>query len=296
MALESRRLATMSQLRESFVSVNGIKLHVVEAGPSDGELVVLLHGFPEFWYSWRRQIDVLAAAGYRVLAPDQRGYNTSDKPQAVSAYSIDTLADDVAELIKSTGRTQANVVGHDWGAAVAWWLAIQHPQLVKRLSILNLPHPKVLTRALTRSGRQLLKSWYAFSFLLPKIPEFLLSWRGHRLAERALVKTSRRGTFTADELTKYHAAWAQPGAPRAMINWYRAGFSNRPKLSGVAARVKAPTLMIWGARDAFLGRELAQPSIDYCEKGELVFLEKATHWVHQEEPEKVNKLLLDFFA
>lgn len=288
-------MAPLSQLRESFISVNGVKLHVVEAGPVDGELVVLLHGFPEFWYSWRRQIDALADAGYRVLVPDQRGYNTSDKPKKVSDYAVDTLANDVVELIKSTGRSQANVIGHDWGAAVAWMLAIKHPHVVKRLGILNVPHPAVFVRKFKRPSLQMLKSWYVFYFQLPKLPELALSIGGHRLLKRSLLKTSNRGTFSSDDLALYDVAWSQPGALTAMVNWYRASFSHRPKIERGTTRIKVPTLMIWGAKDKFLGRDLAQPSIDYCEQGKLVFLENATHWVHQDEPQKVNNLLLDFF-
>jgi pimeloyl-ACP methyl ester carboxylesterase len=287
-------------LQHTTLETNGVRLHCVQAGPPEGELVILLHGFPEFWYGWRNQIEPLAQAGYRVLAPDQRGYNLSDKPQAVSAYRIDILAADVVGLIQALGRERALLVGHDWGAAVAWHTAMHYPQAIVKLGILNVPHPAVMVRTLRSNFRQIMKSWYIFFFQLPRLPEWTLS-RNHYAAMRRMLKaSSRRDTFSAEALDRYVQAWRQPGALRSMIHWYRALFrsvvaaTERPVEGAHPKRVEPPTLMIWGARDIALDRSMAQPSIELCNQGRLVFFEQATHWVQHDEPQRVTRLLLDF--
>lgn len=283
------------QLEERFLETNGVRLHMILAGPEDGRLVVLLHGFPEFWYGWRRQVDALAAAGYRVAVPDQRGYNTSDKPQGVAAYGIDTLAADAVGIFDALGRERGALVGHDWGAAVTWWAALRFPERIERIAILNVPHPLVMRAQMKKNIRQLMRSWYMFFFQLPKLPEAMFRLGKFSRTAASLKNSSRPGTFTDEDLAKYRAAWGEPGAVTGMINWYRALMRVQPgRLASV--RVKVPTLMIWGAKDRFLGRELAQPSIELCDQGRLEFLEEATHWVQHEEPERVNRLLLDFFA
>jgi pimeloyl-ACP methyl ester carboxylesterase len=284
-----------ADLRESMVSTGDVRLHVVEAGPADGPLVILLHGFPEFWYGWRRQIGPLAAAGYRVLAPDQRGYNTSDKPGRVRDYGIDLLARDVVGLIDACGRQRCSLVGHDWGAAVGWWTAIRYPQRLDRLAILNVPHPIVMRRQLRRSMSQLRKSWYMFFFQLPWLPEKLLSLRRYRSALDGLRGTSRPGSFTDADLLQYVDAWSQPGAMTTMIHWYRAMLRVPPgKLESI--RVRVPTQIIWGARDRFLGADMVEPSAALCDNVRAHFLEEATHWVQHDEFQQVNDLLLHFLA
>jgi pimeloyl-ACP methyl ester carboxylesterase len=264
-------------MEERYIETNGIRLHAVEAG--DGKPVILLHGFPEFWYGWRHQIGPLSEAGFKVLAPDQRGYNLSDKPDN---YDLDTLADDIAGLIDT-----AAVVGHDWGGIVAWWLAVKYPEKVERLAILNAPHPVVFRRFLLTSPRQLLKSWYTFYFQIPCLPEAMFRWRNWHLLVESMRKTSRPGTFT--DFDPYREAWSQPGAMTAMINWYRAKL---PKSTD--SRVHAPTLVIWGTQDTALDRRLAKASLKHCDRGRVDFIEEATHWVQHEEPERVNRLLIDF--
>src|ERR1700712_2582822 len=148
------------QPRHRTIATNGIHLHVVEAGPARGPLLILLHGFPEFWYGWHRQIEPLAAAGYHVVVPDQRGYNLSDKPEGIAAYNIDTLARDIVGLIDEAGAAKAYVAGHDWGGAVAWWLGIKHPERIEKLVLLNIPHPQVMRRALLKDSVQRKKSSY----------------------------------------------------------------------------------------------------------------------------------------
>jgi epoxide hydrolase 4 len=283
------------ELREGNVLTNGVRLHVVEAGPENGDLVVLLHGFPEFSFGWRAQIGPLAGAGYRVVVPDQRGYNLSDKPRGLAAYCLDELVADIAGLIEATGRRQAFVVAHDWGGAAAWWLAVTRSELVRALAVINAPHPVVLRRLLRTSPAQRRKSRYMLYFQLPWLPERRLAGDDFAYMAAALAKTSRPGTFTADDLDSYREAWARPGALTAMLNWYRAALRRPPKRPPTV-RVIAPTLLIWGARDRFLGQELVAPSLGLCDRGRAEILPDATHWVQHEEPGRVNTLLLDFFA
>lgn len=282
-------------MKQTQIKTNGINLNVIEAGPEAGPLVVLLHGFPEFWYGWRKQIEFLASKGFRVLAPDQRGYNLSDKPAYLGAYTLDELAKDIVGLIESTGREKAIVVGHDWGGAVAWWIANKHADKVDKLCILNVPHHAVMNKTLQTNPRQLLRSWYIFFFQLPWLPERAIRAGRFKIATRALVQSSRRGTFSETELEKYREAWSQPAAMRSMINWYRAVVQKKPR-PAKSPRIKPPTLLIWGKRDQFLGSSMAQPSVDLCENGRLEFIESATHWVQHEEPQRVNELMLGFFS
>ncbi len=275
------------------ITANGIMLHVVQDGSSTGQLVILLHGFPEFWYSWRRQIPHLAAAGYRVWAPDQRGYNLSEKPDGIAAYTLDELSADVVGLMDAAGQEKAFVVGHDWGAAVAWWVAAKYPERVARMVVINVPHGTVMLEHLRSNPRQMLKSWYMFFYQLPWLPETLARRRDWNALAQTMRGSSRQGTFTDGDLDTYRQAWSQPKAYTSMLNWYRA-IMRKPSAPIANPRITVPTLLIWGAQDRFLGRELTQPSIDLCDDGRLVFFEGATHWVHHEEADHVNELIDSF--
>jgi epoxide hydrolase 4 len=277
------------------ITTNGIRLHVVEAGPEDGPLVLLLHGFPEFWYGCHRQIGPLAAAGFRVVVPDQRGYDLSDKPRGVRSYNMDTLALDVVGLIDALGRDRAHVAAHDWGGAIGWWLGVKHAHRLDRLVLLNIPHPRVMEKTLLKSAKQRARSSYMFFFQLPWLPELTLGRNSHDLLVRTLRKTSRPGTFSDQDLALYRAAWARPGALTGMLNWYRAALRARPAWPQ-SPRVTVPTLLIWGKKDIALGHEMVQPSLDLCDQGRAVFFEKATHWVPHEEPEAVNRLMIEHFG
>jgi len=284
-----------TEIRHRTIATNGVRLHVVEAGPEDGPLLILLHGFPEFWYSWRRQIGPLAAAGYRVQVPDQRGYNLSSKPRKVSSYNLDRLARDVLGLIDDAGVGKARVVGHDWGALVGWWLGIRYPQSLERLALLNVPHPLVMQRALLLSSAQRKRSRYMFFFQLPWLPERIFARNNFAYAEKSLRVSSRPGTFSDDDIARYKEAWSQARAVRSMIHWYRAALRARPP-QPKNPRVQVPTLLIWGTQDRFLGQEMAQASIDLCDHGRLELIPEATHWVQLEEPERLNRLLVDFLS
>jgi epoxide hydrolase 4 len=285
---------TEAQLTHGNADVGGgVRLHYVEAG--EGPLVVLLHGFPEFWYSWRHQIGPLAEAGYRVIAPDMRGYNLSDKPKSWRAYDTSLLADDIAGLIRSFGEQSADVVGHDWGAAVAYSVAMFRPEVVKRLAILNVPHPVRMLEGF-RTFKQLRKSWYMFFFQIPKLPELLFARDSFSFGKRSLRADSKKA-FTDEDLERYAEAWAQPGALSAMINYYRAALRRSPgKAEAQLKPIEAQTLVIWGMLDRHLGSELAEPPAKWVPNVRVERIPDATHWVQHDAPARVNELLVEFLG
>jgi pimeloyl-ACP methyl ester carboxylesterase len=270
------------ELREGYAEVGDQTLHYVEAG--DGPLVVLLHGFPEFWFGWRRQIAPLAAAGFRVVAPDTRGYNLSAKPEGFKEYGVDLLAADIRGLIGELGAESARLVGHDWGGSIAWTVAMNHPEVVDRLSE-GLKHPS-----------QLRKSWYFFFFATPGLPEEVVQLRDWHFFRHFLEDA--KPPYTPEEIERYEEAWSQPGAAAGMINYYRASVRQSQKEAAAKLRpISAPTLVIWGERDSYLGSDLAEPERDDVPNLDRVErLPDASHWVHHDEAERVNQLLIDFFA
>jgi pimeloyl-ACP methyl ester carboxylesterase len=285
--------AGLAGLEEHRFTNGRVVLHAVCAGPKDGRVVVLLHGFPEFWYCWRKQIPRLAEAGFRVIAPDQRGYNLSSKPRAVRDYRLPHLTADVLAIADQLGRDKIFLAGHDWGAAVAWNTAIHFPDRIAKLAILNVPHPAVMRRLIWRPA-QLRKSWYMFFFQIPVLPEVLFSANDFRLAINSLQDSSRPGTFTTEDFERYRQAWSRPGAVRGMIHWYRALFRYPPRL--LSGKVQVPTLILWGVRDRFLLPQLAAESVTQCEHAQLTYFDDATHWLPHEEPEEVSKRLSEFFG
>jgi epoxide hydrolase 4 len=281
------------ELREGYADVGDMRFHYVEAG--DGPLVVLLHGFPEFWFGWRWQIKPLAEAGFRVVAPDMRGYNLSSRPKAVADYSTDKLADDISGLIRQLGAGSACLVGHDWGGSVAWATAMSHPEVVERLAILDAAHPRSLLKGL-RNPRQLLRSWYFFFFQPPWLPERLVR-AGHWRFFRRFLRDARPA-YTPEDFGRYVEAWSQPGAATGMLNYYRFSVRESPKKAAAAIHpISAPTLLIWGQDDRYLGPGVREP-----DPGDVPGLDRveqlpgASHWVHHDASERVTQLLIDFFA
>ncbi|CAN93652.1 MULTISPECIES: alpha/beta fold hydrolase [Sorangium] len=276
---------------ESYFNVNGVRLHVVSAGPATGKPVVLLHGFPDHWYGWRHQIGPLAERGYRVIVPDQRGYNLSEKPSGTDSYKIARLAGDVIGILDALALDRVSLVGHDWGGAVAWWVAANHVERVERLAILNCPHFSTFQRALL-SFEQFKRSWYIYLFQIPHLAEALCRLEGYS----GLVKlglAARPGTFSERELASYFEAWGRPDAMRGMLSWYRAlgreVFSRFPR-----TQIDCPVLLLWGARDPFLSASMVEPSMTFCKDGRSVLFKDETHWLHWEAPERVNGLLLEW--
>ena len=281
------------EYREGYAEIGDVRLHYVEAG--EGPLVLLLHGFPEFWYGWREQIQPLAAAGFRVVAPDMRGYNLSSAPDGVAAYDTDHLTTDIRDLIAELGAKSALLVGHDWGGSVAWATAMSYPEVVDRMAILNAAHPRKLSQGLHHPG-QLRKSWYFFFFATPGLPEEVVPARDWHFFRHFLHDASP--PYTPQDMERYVEAWSQPGAAAGMINYYRASVRQSQKEAAAKLRpVSAPTLVIWGERDSYLGSDLAEPERDDVPNLDRVErLADASHWVHHDQPERVNQLLIEFFA
>lgn len=283
----------MENLSFQFLESNGINLHIAVAGPEDGPLVVLLHGFPEFWFGWKNQIQPLAEKGYRVVAPDQRGYNLSDKPEGIDNYTVDHLRDDVIGIIEHFKKESAIVIGHDWGGAVAWHLAATHPEYVDKLIVLNIPHPKAMPRVLKKNPLQWMKSSYIAFFQLPNLPEKALGMGEFKTMQQSIEQTSKKNTFSPHEMEQYKAAWSQSDALTAMLNWYRAirrgSFRQIPE-----TKIKVPVRIIWGLGDQFLSPMLAKESMSFCEEVNLAFVGEATHWIQHEQPDIVNRLIDQF--
>jgi pimeloyl-ACP methyl ester carboxylesterase len=281
-------------MRHGYADLGDVRLHYVEAG--EGPLVVLLHGFPEFWYGWRAQIEPLAAAGFRVVVPDMRGYNLSSKPAGVGAYDLDPLTADVRNLILERGETRAWVAGHDWGGAVAWATAMFHPEVVERLAILNAPHPRRFLEEI-RHPRQAAKSWYMGYFQLPWVPERLARARDFWMLRSGFEHDARPGAFSSENLARYTEAWSQPGALTGSINYYRALSRQTPRAAARRIRpIEAPTRVIWGTRDRYLGRNLAEPRRSDVPNLERVIHLDTSHWVQHDEPEQIVDHLTEFFG
>lgn len=275
-----------------FVTAGRLRLHVAIAGPADGVPVVLLHGFPDHWIGWRHQIDALALAGYRVIVPDQRGYNLSDKPKGLRAYALDRLVGDLVGLADALDIERFNLVGHDWGGIVAWAAAASKPERVERLVVLNAPHPDAIFRYAVRSPTQFIRSSYAAFFQFPWLPEALLRAGDYNLLRKALLGTALPGTFSDEKLDLYRRAWRQTGSLTAMLNWYRALRYRRL----YPETITAPTLVLWGKRDPALEAGLAADSAQPCRDARIEYLPDARHWPHREATDFVNAELLAFLG
>jgi epoxide hydrolase 4 len=281
----------MDVIHHQTVRANGIDFNVATAGSGE-RLALCLHGFPESSFSWRHQMPLLARLGYRVWAPDLRGYGGSSRPQGVAAYTLEMLEEDVAALIEASGAKEVLLIGHDWGALIAWYYAMFGRLPITRLIIMNVPHPALAEKGL-RTWRQLKKSWYIFFFQIPKIPEWALARNGCEAIGRAFsgmaVDTSR---FPQQVLRLYQDAAAQPGALTAMLNYYRALVRGRSRNRRRGTpRIDTPTLMIWGEVDTALGKELTYGTDRYVSNLTLRYLPRVSHWVQQEAPETVNAMM-----
>jgi pimeloyl-ACP methyl ester carboxylesterase len=277
------------------IKVNDIFLHVAQQG-NGKKLIVLLHGWPEFWYTWRYQIPVLAEK-YTVVAPDLRGFNKSDKPIGIEHYKADVVASDIAELIKQLGFENAYIVGHDWGGAIAWTFAAMYPNLTEKLAILNCPHPKEMLKNFKKNPSQLLKSWYMFMHQIPLLPEMILD-----LTLPQFFKTFIRGWmhhpehFSKEDLHAFVAAYREEGALTGSINYYRAMMQTKPNISVFKDKVAAPTILIWGEDDKALGKELTYNTQEYVNNSlEIKYIKNCSHWIQNDCPDEVNQYLLDFF-
>eukprot|EP00918_Siedleckia_nematoides_P001657 GHVU01003902.1.p1 GENE.GHVU01003902.1~~GHVU01003902.1.p1 ORF type:complete len:293 (+),score=14.68 GHVU01003902.1:182-1060(+) len=277
-----------------FIKTNDIRLHCVIQG--EGDLVILLHGFPEFWYSWRHQIPVLAKH-FKVVVPDLRGYNDSDKP--ASGYDLDTLTTDICGLIESLGYFKAHIVGHDWGGAIAWNLAHRFPHLLDRLAILNAPHPQRFMHELVSNLDQLRRSWYLFALQVPALPEWLIRQNLSSIIRNLFQEQAvRKGAFTTEDTQIYQAALEKPGVLSAVLNHYRQLLSPQTWLSHWGRSpmpITVPTLVLWGEEDCFFSQNLVQGIENLVAAPlQLKLLQHCGHWVQQEVPHTVNRELLEF--
>jgi pimeloyl-ACP methyl ester carboxylesterase len=279
---------------------SGLNMQVARTAPDSAKpLVLMLHGFPECWYSWRHQMRALAPY-FECVAPDLRGYGGTDAPVGIEDYSLDKLVGDVADVIEACGRQRAIIIAHDWGGAIAWTTALKRPELVERLIVMNCPHPKRFRDNLLHNPRQMLKSWYILFFQLPRIPEAMLRARNFAL----LMRTMRNGAiqksaFTEDDLAHYRAAFRNPYSLTAAINYYRAlvreSVRDRREPAWMERIIAAPTLVIWGEQDFALGKELTFAMKElFSGTFEIQYVSDSGHWVQQEKPQTVNERLLKF--
>jgi pimeloyl-ACP methyl ester carboxylesterase len=283
------------KIKFDFAQIGGVRLHYATAG-TGARLVVLLHGFPEFWYSWRHQLAALSDE-YTVVAPDMRGYNLSDKPTNVSDYEAEKLADDVTGLIRHFGREQAAVIGHDWGATVAWTIAAKHPEYLWKLGALQVPPIAVWRK--NQTLKQFLASWYMFFFQIPALPEFLLKANDYALLANALKSTTaEKGVFTDEDIAEYKRAWSEPFAVTAMLNYYRANilkrFLSKPE---TPPKIKVPTVFIYGEKDTAVLPETVKGVGEMIDAPYEEFrIPTSAHWVQQEASEAVTEILREFLA
>jgi epoxide hydrolase 4 len=275
------------------VPANGINFEVATMGTGD-RLALCLHGFPEHAYSWRYQMPLLEKLGYRVWAPNLRGYGGTDSPQEVSAYKTRTLVEDVAALIQAAKPRETLLLAHDWGGALAWSLALQQPQLIDKLVMMNMPHPACFARELRRPP-QLFLSWYIFFFQLPWLPERMLRRRNGRATSGVFRSTSKNPSrFTDDDLEVYRANAMRPGGLTAMINWYRAALRGRPLTRFRSLQfpvINIPTLFLWGDADTALSFRNTRGTEKYVSDLTFRVFPGISHWIQQEAPEAVNAML-----
>lgn len=278
--------------QHEYITTNGVKLHYVTQG--EGPLMLMMHGFPEFWYSWRHQIPEFAK-NYKVVALDLRGYNDSDKPKNQSAYVMDEFVRDVEGVIKGLGYEKSILVGHDWGGLIAWNFAYSHPEMVERLIVLNLPHPAKFAQGL-RTPQQLLRSSYMFLFQLPGIPEFLIQSFDYQALETAFKGMAvNKSAITQADIEAYKDAASKRGALTAMLNYYRNIFQQR-MVNQKWSVLEVPTLMIWGENDAALGKELSYGTEAYVKDFQIKYIPNCSHWVQQEQPQLVNQYIREFLG
>lgn len=289
-------MSTMYDFSFHYVDLPGARLHCAEIGPADGPLVVMLHGFPQFWYSWRDIAPRLADAGFRVVAPDQRGYNFSSKR---GPFTVTALTQDIVNLVNALGQPRAHIVGHDWGGAIAWALGSARPEVVDRLAVINLPHLKSFFTAVLRGNlTQLAKSYYIGLIQIPRLPEAALSANGFRGMKKALTDSALPGTYSDEVLQRYVSAWAKPGALRAMLGWYRAipAQAARNQLQPYMQAIAARTLVLFGEKDVALDVRVAVEGMKDVPNGRLVRFPDNSHFLPEERPAEVADLLVEHFA
>ena len=281
---------THGKVEHREVRANGLRFHVAECGAGE-RLALCLHGFPETWYSWRHQMPLLARLGYRVWAPDLRGYGGSERPARVADYALEELVADAAGLVDASGARSAILVGHDWGGIIAWTFAIRRARPLERLVVMNCPHPGVPA---LRTLRQLRRSWYMLFFQIPWLPERLLALGNHRFVDVLRDGAAHPENFPDEALAVFRANAAQPGALTAMLHYYRAllrGGGLRRQLAQGIAPIEVPTLLVWGENDVALTPGTARGAEPFVRDLTLRMLPGVSHFVQQDAPGEVNAIL-----
>jgi epoxide hydrolase 4 len=284
---------------QHYVQLDGIRMHYAQVGHGP-KLLVLLHGFPECWWSWRHQLRLFRdqpalAAQFTVVAPDMRGYNDTDRPSW--GYDLDVLVQDIISLIRALGHARAIVAGHDWGGNIAWALAITRPDVVERLIALNIPHPALFAQGVSTNWRQMLRSWYILFFQLPFLPETAIRCNDYALIDQIMRGTAvDKSTFSDQDIAIYKRSIAQPGAATAALNYYRVLVQqgSRGMFRGTGMRVTMPTLLIWGEADIALGKELTDGTERFVPDLRILYISNCSHWVQQERPDEVNAAMVEF--
>ncbi|XP_076133429.1 epoxide hydrolase 4 [Alosa pseudoharengus] len=278
------------------IKESGLRFHYVAAGERGRPLMLLLHGFPEFWFSWRYQLREFKSE-FRVVAVDMRGYGESDQPLSTDSYRLDYLVTDVKDIVEYLGYNRCFLVGHDWGGTVAWLFAIHYPEMVVKLIVLNSPHPSVLQDYALRHPSQLLKSSHFFFFQLPRFPELMLSINDFKALKSLFTSRNtgigRKGRWlTTEDLETYLYNFSQPGALTGALNYFRSIFNYLPLSHN---DVRAPVLLLWGERDAFMEQEMAEACRIYIRNHfRLNIISGASHWLQQDQPDIVNTLIWTF--
>ena len=280
---------------------DGLNMRIARAGVA-GQLIVMLHGFPESWYSWRHQLRALAPS-FDCVAPELRGYGETDAPRGIANYRIERLVEDVVGLIETLGHRNAVVIGHDWGGAIAWATALMRPDRVAKLCVMNCPHPRKFRDNIRSNPRQMLRSWYVLFFQIPLLADTLIWANGSALVPRMIRSSAyNKAAFTDEDLTHFRETFRKPYSARAAINYYRALMRRDlmrtpPPDHWLARTIVAPTLLIWGEHDVALGKELTYGMEDlFTGPFAIKYIADSGHWVQQERPEQVNQYLAEFLA
>ena len=282
----------MLKIEHSYLKFSDVTLHIAFAGPDDGQLMIFLHGFPENWLAWKKQLLFFGSKGFKAIAFDQRGYNLSSKPKYVHDYRIDLLALDVIKTMRYFKRKRIILVGHDWGANVAWWTSLRYPKIIQKLVIVNVPHPVVMKHSVQTNIRQKFNSWYIYFFQIPIIPELVMSFHKSLLLSCMVTSSANKHAFTKTIISYYRTSWTR-STVHHMIDWYRGmKFGSGKKLSSI--KVKPEVLLIWGLRDKFIRKENIIPSLKLCNNSSNCVYPHNTHWIIHENPDKVNNRILTF--
>lgn len=282
------------KIQHLYVRLSNVTLHIAHIGPESGVLMLFLHGFPENWLAWKKQLFYFAKKGFHAVALDQRGYNLSSKPNYIADYRIDILALDVYKLVNYFKQKKVILVGHDWGANVAWWTALRFPEIIQKLVIINVPHPVVMKRTMKTNIRQMMSSWYIYFFQIPLIPEFILSLNNSLMLSVLMTNSSRKGSINKQLVSYYRNSWTKPTI-HSMLNWYRGmGLGSDKKLKSI--KVRPDVLILWGLQDVFIRKENISPSVKLCANAKLSVFPRYTHWIIHENSKLVNEKIFNFIT